>query len=309
MARPNTRASFKEYCLRSLGKPVIDINVDEDQVEDRIDEAVQYFSQYHTDGVERMYLKYKVTAEDKVRLRKNKDFNVIEPGTYADNIELEDATNTNLGGDQPSKGDLIKEDGTPIHLEDSNIVETTYQENQNYLVIPEAVLSVINVFPLSDRANLNMFDVRYQLRLNDLYDFSSTSIIHYELTMRHLDFLDHILVGEKPIRFNTLSNRLYIDMDWQEDIDADEYLIIECYRQIDPTQHTRMFDDMYLKRYATALIKRQWGQNLSKFNGTAMLGGVTLNGPELFSTAISEQQKLEEEIRLNFEEPPHIMQG
>ena len=309
MARPNTRASFKEYCLRSLGKPVIDINVDEDQVEDRIDEAVQYFSQYHTDGVERMYLKYKVTAEDKVRLRKNKDFNVIEPGTYADNIELVDATNTNLGGDQPSKGDLIKEDGTPIHLEDSNIVETTYQENQNYLVIPEAVLSVINVFPLSDRANLNMFDVRYQLRLNDLYDFSSTSIIHYELTMRHLDFLDHILVGEKPIRFNTLSNRLYIDMDWQEDIDADEYLIIECYRQLDPTQHTRMFDDMYLKRYATALIKRQWGQNLSKFNGTAMLGGVTLNGPELFSTAISEQQKLEEEIRLNFEEPPHIMQG
>ena len=168
---------------------------------------------------------------------------------------------------------------------------------------------MINVFPLSDRANLNMFDVRYQLRLNDLYDFSSTSIIHYEMTMRHLDFLDHILVGEKPIRFNTLSNRLYIDMDWQEDIDADEYLIIECYRQLDPTQHTRMFDDMYLKRYATALIKRQWGQNLSKFNGTAMLGGVTLNGPELFSTAISEQQKLEEEIRLNFEEPPHIMQG
>ena len=179
MARPNTRASFKEYCLRSLGKPVIDINVDEDQVEDRIDEAVQYFSQYHTDGVERMYLKYKVTAEDKVRLRKNKDFNVIEPGTYADNIELEDATNTNLGGDQPSKGDLIKEDGTPIHLEDSNIVETTYQENQNYLVIPEAVLSVINVFPLSDRANLNMFDVRYKLRLNDLYDLSPTSIVHY----------------------------------------------------------------------------------------------------------------------------------
>jgi len=309
MARPNTRASFKEYCLRSLGKPVIDINVDEDQVEDRIDEAVQYFSQYHTDGVERMYLKYKVTAEDKVRLRKNKEFNVVEPGTYADNIELEDATNTNLGGDEPSEGDLIKEDGSPIHLEDSNIVETTYEENQNYLVIPDAVLSVINIFPLSDRANLNMFDVRYQLRLNDLYDFSSTSIVHFEMTMKHLDFLDHILVGEKPIRFNTISNRLYIDMDWQEDIDADEYLIIECYRQLDPTQHTRMFDDMYLKRYATALIKRQWGQNLSKFNGTAMLGGVTLNGPELFSTAIQEQQKLEEEIRLNFEEPPHIMQG
>ena len=305
MARPNTRATFKEYCLRNLGKPVIDINVDEDQVEDRIDEAIQYFSQYHTDGVERMYLKYKVTADDKVRLRKNNDFTVFEEGTYADNIELESGTNTDLEG----AGDLLGEDGKAIHLESSNLVSTKYEENQNYLVIPDSVLSVINIFPLSDRANLNMFDVRYQLRLNDLYDFSSKSIVHYELTMRHLDFLDHILVGEKPIRFNTLSNRLYIDMDWAEDIDADEYLIIECYRQLDPTQHTRMFDDIMLKRYATALIKRQWGQNLSKFNGTAMLGGVTLNGPELFSTAISEQQKLEEEIRLNFEEPPHIMQG
>ena len=158
MAKPNTRATFKEYCLRSLGKPVIDINVDEDQIEDRIDEAVQYFSQYHTDGVERMYLKYKVTADDIVRLRTNKSFNVVEKGTYADNIELETATNTVLEGD----GDLIKEDGTTIHTEDSNIVETAYQENQNYLVIPDAVLSVINIIPLSDRANLNIFDVKYQ---------------------------------------------------------------------------------------------------------------------------------------------------
>ena len=193
MARPNTRATFKEYCLRSLGKPVIDINVDEDQVEDRIDEAVQYFSQYHTDGVERMYLKYKVTADDKVRLRANNDFTVSEPGTYADNIELESGT----AGDSP--GDLILEDGKKIQLEGSNLVSTKYEENQNYLVIPDSVLSVINVFPLSDRANLNMFDVRYQLRLNDLYDFSSTSIVHYEMTMRHLDFLDHILVGEKQL--------------------------------------------------------------------------------------------------------------
>ena len=305
MAIPNTRATLKDYCLRALGKPVIDINVDEDQIEDRIDEAVQYFAQYHTDGVERMYLKYKVTAADKIRLRKNKDFNVIEKGTYADNIELETGTNTVLEG----VGDLIKEDGTPIHTEDSTIVETAYQETQNYLVIPDAVLSVINIFPLSDRANLNMFDVRYQLRLNDLYDFSSTSIVHYEMTMKHLDFLDHILVGEKPIRFNQLSNRLYIDQDWVNDITADEYIIIECYRKLDPTAHSDIFDDLYLKRYTTTLIKRQWGQNLSKFSGTAMLGGVTLNGPELFSTALTEQQSLEEEIRLNYEEPPHFQQG
>ena len=305
MAIPNTRANLKEYCLRSLGKPVIDINVDEDQVEDRIDEALQYFAQYHTDGVERMYLKYKVTADDITRLTNNKKFNADEKGTVAENIELESGTNTQEEG----KGDLIAESGSAILTEDSTIVRTAYEETQNYLIVPDSVISVINVFPLSDRANLNMFDVRYQLRLNDLYDFSSTSIVHYEMTMRHLDFLDHILVGEKPLRFNQLSNRLYIDMDWNEDIDADEYLIIECYRKLDPTSHSNIFDDIFLKRYTTALIKRQWGQNLSKFSGTAMLGGVTLNGPELFSTAIQEQRQLEDEIRSNYEEPPHIMQG
>ena len=305
MATPNTRANLKEYCLRSLGKPVIDINVDEDQVEDRIDEALQYFAQYHTDGVERMYLKYKVTADDITRLTNNKKFNADEKGTVAENIELESGTNTQEEG----KGDLIAESGSAILTEDSTIVRTAYEETQNYLIVPDSVISVINVFPLSDRANLNMFDVRYQLRLNDLYDFSSTSNVHYEMTMRHLDFLDHILVGEKPLRFNQLSNRLYIDMDWNEDIDADEYLIIECYRKLDPTSHSNIFDDIFLKRYTTALIKRQWGQNLSKFSGTAMLGGVTLNGPELFSTAIQEQRQLEDEIRSNYEEPPHIMQG
>ncbi len=305
MAIPNTRTTLKDYCLRALGKPVIDVNVDEDQVEDRIDEALQYFAQYHTDGVERMYLKYKITADDVVRLKKNISYNVDEKGTVAFNIELEDGTNTLLEG----KGDLIQQDGAAIITEDSTLVRTTYEENQNYLIVPDHVLSVVNIFPLSDRANLNMFDVRYQLRLNDLYDFSSTSIVHYEMTMKHLDFLDHILVGEKPIRFNQLSNRLYIDQDWTNDVNADEYIIIECYRKLDPTQHTSIFDDIYLKRYTTALIKRQWGQNLSKFSGTAMLGGVTLNGPELFSTALAEVQKLEEEIRSNYEEPAHMQQG
>jgi hypothetical protein len=308
MAAPSTRETLKQYCLRNLGKPVIDINVDDDQVEDRIDEALQYFAQYHSDGVERMYLKYKVTADDVTRLTKNKSYNVDEKGTVAENIELEDETNNNID-DKAGTGDLIQQDGAAILTEDSTLVRTTYEENQNYLVIPDAVISVINIFPLSDRANLNMFDVRYQLRLNDLYDFSSTSIVHYQMTMQHLDFLDHVLVGEKPIRFNQLSNRLYIDQDWSNDISADEYIIIECYRKLDPTTHSDIFDDLYLKRYTTTLIKRQWGQNLSKFSGTAMLGGVTLNGPELFSTAIDEQQKLEEEIRLNFEEPPHMQQG
>ena len=268
MAVPNTKDTLKEYCLRSLGKPVIDINVDDDQVDDRIDEAVQYFCQYHTDGVERMYLKYQVTADDVTRMTTDSSESVT-----------------------------------------SNSVTTAWKQGNNFLIVPSTVISVVNVFPLSDRANLNMFDVRYQLRLNDLYDFSSTSIVHYEMTMKHLDFLEHVLVGEKPMRFNHLSNRLYIDQDWSNDITAGEFLVIEVYRRLDPATFTDMFDDIYLKRYTTALIKRQWGQNLSKFNGTAMLGGVTLNGPELFSTAIAEQQKLEEEIRSNYEEPAHMQQG
>jgi len=268
MAVPSTKATLKEYCLRALGKPVIDINVDDDQVDDRIDEAVQYFAQYHVDGVERMYLKYLVTADDITRMTTDTSESVTD-----------------------------------------NSVTTTYKRADNFLVVPSSVISVVNVFPLSDRANLNMFDVRYQLRLNDLYDFSSTSIVHYEMTMRHLDFLDHILVGEKPMRFNHLSNRLFIDMDWGTDITAGEYLIIEVFRKLDPDTYTDIYDDIYLKRYTTALIKKQWGQNLSKFSGTAMLGGVTLNGPELFSTAIQEQRQLEDEIRLNYEEPPHMQQG
>ena len=268
MAVPSTKATLKEYCLRALGKPVIDINVDDDQVDDRIDEAVQYFAQYHVDGVERMYLKYLVTDADITRMTTD----------------------------------------TSESVTDSSVT-TTWKRADNFLVVPASVISVVNVFPLSDRSSMNLFDVRYQLRLNDLYDFSSTSIVHYEMTMRHLDFLDHILVGEKPMRFNQLSNRLFIDMDWSNDITAGEYLIIEVFRKLDPDTHTDIYDDIYLKRYATALIKRQWGQNLSKFNGTAMLGGVTLNGPELFSTAIAEQQKLEEEIRSNYEEPAHMQQG
>ena len=268
MATPSTRETLKQYCLRNLGKPVIDINVDDDQVEDRIDEALQYFAQYHVDGVERMYLKYLVTAADVTRMTTDSSESITEDS-----------------------------------------VTTAWKTGNNFLVVPSSVISVVNVFPLSDRANLNMFDVRYQLRLNDLYDFSSTSIVHYQMTMQHLDFLDHILVGEKPMRFNQLSNRLYVDMDWGTDITAGEYLIFEVYRKVDPDTYTDLYDDLYLKRYTTALIKRQWGQNLSKFSGTAMLGGVTLNGPELFSAAIDDQQRLEEEIRLNYEEPPHMQQG
>ena len=271
MAIPTSKSTFKEYCLRNLGKGVIDINVSDDQADDRIDEALQYFAQYHYDGIEKMYLKYQVTADDITRA----------------------ASNTTT---------------TATDTVDSSVT-ASFGEGNVYIPMPSSVVSVLNIFPFDDQATNNMFDIRYQLRLNDLYDFSSTSIIHYQMTMQQLDFLSHILVGEKPIRFNQHQNRLYIDMDWSNDITAGEYLIIECYRKIDPESYTDIFDDIYLKRYATALIKRHWGANLSKFNGVTMLGGVTMNGETIYTQAQEELEKLEEQIQLSFETPIDYMVG
>ena len=271
MAIPTTKATFKSYCLRALGFGVIDINVSDDQADDRIDEALQYFAQYHYDGIEKMYLKYQVTADDITRATSN--------------------TTT-----------------TATDTVDTNIT-ATFSEGKGFIPMPSAVVSVLSIFPFDDQATNNMFDIRYQLRLNDLYDFSSTSIIHYQMTMQQLDFLSHILVGEKPIRFNQHQNRLYIDMDWSNDITAGEYLIIECYRKIDAASYSDIFDDIYLKRYATALIKRQWGANLSKFKGVQLLGGVEMDGETIYSQAQEELDKLEEQIQLSFETPIDYMVG
>ena len=268
MATPATREQLKQYALRTLGKPVIEINVDDDQLEDRIDEALQYFAQYHYDAIRRTYLKYQYTQADKDRI-------------------LSTASETAT----------------------KNSVSTSWVEDKNYLVVPESVISVINIFPFSDKGNLNLFDVRYQLRLNDLYDFSSTSIINYDVVLRHLDFLDHVLVGEKPLRFNQHDNKLYVDMDWKNDLAVGEYLVIECYRKLDPESNTDVYNDIFLKRYVTALFKKQWGANLSKFNGVTMIGGVSLNGQQIYSEALSDVEKLEQEIRSSYELNPAMMIG
>tara|TARA_S200002703_G_scaffold68625_1_gene59579 strand:+ start:803 stop:1642 length:840 start_codon:yes stop_codon:yes gene_type:complete len=272
MAIPNSKSTFKEYCLRALGKGVIDINVSDDQADDRIDEALQYYLNYHSDGVERVYLKHQLTEAEITRMKSN-----------------ETAV-------------------TATDLVDSSITADWLQQ-ENYIPVPDTVLSVNKVFPITDQLTTNMFDVRYQLRLNDLYDFSSTSIINYEMTMRHLDYLDHILTGEMPIQFKEHQNRLYIYTDVDTNFNDTEFLLIECYRKLDPDTYTSVYDDMYLKRYATELLKKQWGANLSKFNGVAMLGGVTMNGEQIYSQAIEEIQRLEEQIQLHHELPINYMIG
>ena len=268
MATPATRETLKQYALRALGKPVIEINVDDYQLEDRLDEALQYFAQYHYDGIQRAYLKYQYTQADKDRMTADSSESITK-----------------------------------------NSVTTTWKEGNNFLVVPESIISVINIFPFSNKSNMNLFDVRYQLRLNDLYDFSSTSIINYDIVLRHLDFLDHILVGEKPLRFNQHDNRLYIDMDWKNDLAVGEFIVIEAYRKLDPATNTDVFNDIFLKRYVTALFKKQWGANLSKFDGVAMIGGVTLNGRQIYSEALQDIDKLETEIRSTFELNPAMIMG
>ena len=174
----------------------------------------------------------------------------------------------------------------------------TFKEVQGYVVLPESVYSVLRVFPFVDKSGLNMFDLRYQLRLNDLYDISSTSIIQYEMVQNHIQLLDEILIGQVPIRFNKTQNRLYLDMDWSNAVTSGEYIIIDCYRKIDPSQFTVVYNDVWLKKYVTALIKRQWGTNLSKFDGIQLPGGVTLQGRQILEDANAEIEKLEEQSNL-----------
>ena len=273
MAIPTSKSTFKDYCFRALGSGVIDINVSDDQADDRIDEALQFFAQYHYDGIEKMYLKHLITEAEVTRARAN---------------------TTTTGTD----------------TSDSSIT-ASFLEGNNFIPMPSAVVSVIQVWPFTDTGGgSNMFDIRYQLRLNDLFDLSSTSVIQYQMAMDNLDLLEHILVGETPIRFNQHQNRLYIDADWENDFTAGtDYIIVECYRKLDPATYTDIFDDIYLKRYATALIKQQWGANLSKFSGVAMLGGVTMNGETIYSQAQEEINKLEEQIALTFELPVNYMVG
>ena len=217
-----------------------------------------------------MYLKYKITEADKTRALTN------DTTTATDRVD--------------------------------STITSSFEEGKNFIPMPSSIVSVLNIFSFDNAATNNMFDIRYQLRLNDLYDFSSTSIVHYEMTMQHLDYLSHILVGEKPIRFTEHQGRLYSDMDWSGDVNTDDYLIIECYRKLDPDVYTDLYDNMHLKRYASALIKKQWGMNLSKFQNVALLGGVTMNGEQIFSQAQEDIEKLETYIE-NLQYPDMIIKG
>ena len=258
MANPTTRQELKDYALRQLGAPVIDINVDDSQVEDRIDDALQFFAEYHFDGVSRMYYRYQITSDDMDR-------------AAAD----------------PLNGGYI-----PLEGVDPNII------------------SVVKLYQFSE-STINMFDVRYQMALNDFYGIRTGmgNIANYDITKRHLSMIQQILDPEKMIRFSRVQNRLFIDMNWAEDVKASDYLVFECYSVIDPQTYTEIYKDRLLKKYITALIKKQWGSNLSKFDSIQLPGGVSFNGNQLFEQASSEIEKIEEEMSLRYELPIDFMTG
>ena len=248
MSTITSRTQFKDYCLRRLGFPVIDINVDDDQVEERIDDAIQYWQDYHFDGMQKVYYIHKLTQTD------------ID-NKYLDLSQVRDSSNN-----------------------------TTQ------------VLGVTRIFPISDsQATVNMFDLRYQLRLNELYDFTSASYINYNLTLQHLRTLELMFVGEIPVRFQRHTERLYVEWAWgYSQAPVGTTAIIECYTTLNPDVYTKVWNDRWLKEYTTALIKRQWGNNLKKFGGIQLPGGVVLNGDKIFQEAADEIKTLETEMENNY---------
>lgn len=248
MAQPTSRTEFKNWCLRKLGFPVIEINVEDDQVEDRIDEALSYYWDYHFDGASKEYYKWSVTAQDKTN---------------------------------------------------------------RYLTVPENIIGVVKIFDIGDALSTNnLFNIRYQIALNDLYDLTSfnQSLVTYYTNMQHIQFIEELLVGRQPIRYNRHINRLYIDMDWEKLNDGD-YVVAEAYQIVDPNTYADVWKDRWLQNYASAKIKYQWGSNLTKFEGLQLPGGVSFNGTKIMDDAAQEIEKLETEMLSSYSLPVADMIG
>lgn len=247
MATPTTKATFKEYCLRKLGKPVIEINVDDDQVDDRVDEALRYWYDYHFDGSERVYYKHAITETD--------------------------------------------------------------VENK-YITLPENIIGAVSIFSMGDPSirSDDLFNIRYQIALNDLYTLTNVSLVPYYMVMEHLALMNELLVGKQPIRYSRHKDRLYVDMDWNT-VAIGEFLLVEAYEVVDPEVYTDAYNDRWLQNYATTLIKEQWGSNLTKFTGMTLPGGVQFNGEKIYDDAVAERRKLEDEMISSYSLPVLDMIG
>ena len=280
MAQPATRQQLIDYCLRRLGAPVLEINIDDDQIDDLVDDALQYFSERHYDGVERMYLKYKITQGD---------------------IDRGRAKNTDGVG-------IVTTTATSVDAGAGSFTSSFY-ETSNFIQVPDSVVGIEKIFKL-DTSSISggMFSLKYQLFLNDMYYFNSVDLLQYAMVKRYLEDIDFLLTSDKQIRFNKRQDRLYLDIDWGAQ-SVDSFIVIDCYRALDPSSFTQVFNDSFLKRYLTALIKRQWGQNLIKFRGVKLPGGIELNGRELYTDAQTEIDEIQKRMAMDYELPPYDFIG
>ena len=272
MAKPTTKQELIDHCLRKLGAPVLEINVSDEQLDDIVDDAVQYFNERHFDGVERMYLKYKITQED------------IDRGQA-------DPLTSNTTG-------IVSTTAT------SGGFSNTWYENSNFINCPDSVIGVEKVFKF-DTSSISggMFSIKYQLFLNDLYFFNSVELLQYSMTKRYLEDIDFLLTTDKQIRFNKRQDRLYLDIDWKSQA-VNQFIVLDCYRALDPENFSQIYNDSFLKRYCTAMIKKQWGQNLIKFRGVKLPGGLELNGREIYDDAERDLERIKEKMMLEYELPP-----
>lgn len=303
-----SRDQLKQYALRALGAPVVEINVDDDQLEDRIDESLEYWRQYHWEGIEQIYMKQQIRASE-----------IVLTNSVASNFILPEIVTGQTSGAtasvcketvRTSSGTLLlvrKVTGTFIPGEtiigsssnQSAVISTITlgEYDKRYIDLPDLVYGVTKILSVGQASSSkNIFDLQYQLRLNDLYDLTSTSIIYYKTVMSHLALLDLELNGHTSFRFNRRQGRLVLDINWDTDVVLGDYIIVQGYRALDPSEFTKVWNEQWLKKYTTALFKKQWAINIKKFSGIQLPGGVTLNGDQMYSEAIDEIKELEEEL-------------
>ena len=274
MARPNSRGRLIDYALRQLGAPVLEINIDTDQLHDVLDDTLQVYEERHYEGIERMYLKYKITQED------------IDRGT---------AKGTDGVGIVTTTG---------IQSNSATSVTSNFYETSNFLAIPEHVRGINKIFKFdSSSISGGMFSIKYQLFLNDLYYFNSVNLLQYAMTKSYLEDIDFLLTTEKQIRFNQRQDRLYLDIDWGAQ-QLGDFIVIDCFRALDPEEYKQIYNDPFVKRYYVAALKKQWGQNLIKFRGTKLPGGIELNGREIYDEGVRELQALRDRMAMDYEMPP-----
>lgn len=280
MGKPATRQQLIDYSLRKLGAPVLEINLDDDQIDDLVDDALQYFNERHFDGVEEMFLKHEFTQDE------------IDRGR------------ANTGPDSSNTAGIVTTTGTSTTISGYGTTTSTFIENSNFIQIPDSVIGIEKIFKFdSSSISGGMFSIKYQLFLNDLYYFNSVELLQYSMVKSYLEDIDFLLTPDRQIRFNKKQNRLYLDMDYKS-LRAGDFIVIDCQRILDPDNFTKVYNDMFLKMYLTAIMKRQWGQNLIKFRGVKLPGGLELNGREIYEDGQRDLEFALTKLKDEYELPP-----